>query len=86
MGGGPMASSFFVSQRGHGEVGSSLILVGIGLFIFFHYGLTKYPLEFNDFMFRRKPLSVRAARLIYIPLGLYSIYWGIQGVMESLKW
>lgn len=72
-------------RTGHASVWDGLFLIPSGLFVLFHYGLTKEPLYFNELIFRRKPLPVWAARLTYIPLGLYLIYIGIECLISALK-
>jgi len=50
---------------------------GIGA-VFLRYGFTRKPLEFNALNLIRMPLPVWAARLIYLPIGLLFIGFGIR--------
>ena len=67
------------------SVWTAFALIGVGLFVLIRYGLTREPLHFNSLNPWKKPLPVWAARLIYIPMGLIALYWGIQGLIQALR-
>jgi hypothetical protein len=59
-----------------------LVLMG-GVFLF--YGLTREPFYFNRFNPRKKPLSVRAARVVYIPMALLFFYFALRSLLNALR-
>jgi hypothetical protein len=81
------ATCVVLCQRSsHALVWDGLFMVLAGLFILLRYGLTKEPLYFyNQLTFRETKISVLAARLTYIPLGLYGIYVGLEALMSTMK-
>jgi hypothetical protein len=81
-----MFMSGFIEGSLHREsIWTGLPLIAAGLFIFVRYGLTRDPLYFNDLNPWKKPLPVWAARLIYIPMGLIFLYWGVQSLVHALR-
>ena len=62
--------------------GIAVCLFGL---VFLYYGLTRRPLEFNPFNPWRKPLSVRAARLIYIPIAILCFLFGARDIILALR-
>jgi hypothetical protein len=73
------------SAPGHESPWGGLVLIGAGLLIFFRYGLTREPIFFNELNLWKKPLPVWAARLIYIPMVLVILYWGVQSLVHALQ-
>ena len=72
---------FFADVRTRGSIGTGLVLLLIGLFVLFRHGLTREPLYFNEFNPWKKPLPVWAARLVYIPLALFFLYWAVRNLV-----
>ncbi len=51
---------------------------------FLAYGLTRKPLHLNEFNPVKKPVSVLAARLVYLPLGVLFLLFGIRDFVRAL--
>lgn len=63
------------------SIGTGLVCLGAGLFTLFRYGLTREPLYFNEFNPCKKPLPVWAARLVYIPMAIFFLYFGVRALI-----
>ena len=63
------------------SIGTGVVLLLVGLFTLFRYGLTREPLYFNEFNPWKKPLPVWAARLVYIPMALFLLYFGVRNLI-----
>ena len=57
-------------------------LIGCG---FLFNGLTRKPLEFNPFNPWKKPLSVRTARIVYIPAAVLCFLFGLRDIIHALR-
>jgi hypothetical protein len=80
--GGAIQATFFFGELGRfGSIGTGLVLLLLGSFILFRYGLTREPLYFNPFNPRRKPIPVWVARLIYIPLAALFFYGAVRNLV-----
>jgi hypothetical protein len=55
-------------------------LVGL---LFIAYGMKRTPHEFNYLNLRKKPLSVRSARLTFFPMGVLTIFWGLRDIIHA---
>jgi hypothetical protein len=64
---------------------SGILLVSAGLFVLIRYGLTREALLFNRFNPWKKPLPVWAARLIYVPMGLMFLYFGVLNLRDAYR-
>ena len=62
---------------------NGIVVIGMGA-VFLAYGFTTKPLEFNSVNPRKRPLSVWAARLIYLPLGIVCVGFGIRDLVRVL--
>jgi len=51
---------------------------------FLYYGLTRRPLKFNRFNPWDKPLSVRAARIVYLPMAGLCFFFGVRDILRAL--
>jgi hypothetical protein len=51
--------------------------------VFLAYGLTKGPLHFNEFNLIKKPMSVRTARLVYLPIGALFLFFGVRDLIRA---
>jgi len=51
--------------------------------VFLAYGLTKRPLHFNESNLIKKPMSVRTARLVYLPIGALFLFFGIRDLIRA---
>jgi hypothetical protein len=64
---------------------SGVLLVFAGLFVIIRYGLTRGPLSFNESNLIKKPLPVWAARIVYIPMGLFFVCYGVRNLIEAFR-
>lgn len=53
--------------------------------VFLAYGLTKKPLEFNELNPIKKPVSVLAARIVFLPLGALFLFFGLRDLMRVIR-
>lgn len=61
-------------------LGECVIAVG-----FLAYGLTRKPLPFNELNPVKKPISVLAARLIYLPPAAVILFFGIRDLIHIMR-
>ncbi len=73
-----------VVEMNRGSLWSTVFLLLMGG-VFLFYGLTREPLYFNRFNPWKKPLSVRAARVIYIPMALLFFYFALRSLLDALR-
>ena len=52
--------------------------------VFLRSGLTRRPLRFNPFNPWKKPLSVRAARIVYLPAAGLCFFFGVRDIVRAL--
>ena len=57
-------------------------LIGCG---FLFYGLTRKPLRVNPFNPSQKPISVRTARIVYIPAAVLCFLFGLRDIIRALR-
>jgi len=63
------------------ELWPCIIQLVIGLY-FSAYGLTRKPVEFHPLNPVKRPLPVWAARLLYLPIGVVILGFGIRDLLE----
>ena len=68
-----------------GSFWTDALLISGGLFILFRYGLTQKPLPFNYFNPWKKPLPVWAARVVYIPMAVLFLYYGLLNMATASR-
>jgi len=51
---------------------------------FLYSGLTRRPLKVNPFNPWNKPISVRAARIVYLPAAGLCFFFGVRDVVRAL--
>ena len=51
---------------------------------FLYYGLTRRPLRVNPFNPWNKPISVRAARFVYLPAAGLCFFFGLRDIVRAL--
>lgn len=55
-------------------------VIGLG---FIASGMKRTPHEMNYLSLWKKPLSVRTARLIFFPMGLLAMFWGLRDIVHA---
>jgi hypothetical protein len=81
---GELVSFLRVGPSDRGTAWSGLVMIGMGFFTLFQFGLTPEPLFFNGLNTQKKSFSAWASRLAYILLALVFFYWGVQDIVHSL--
>ena|ERR1700730_3273502 len=66
----------------HRTAWSGLVMIGMGFFTLFQFGLTPEPLFFKGLNREKKPCSVWVSRLVYTLLALVFFYWGVQDLVH----
>jgi len=67
----------------HNSLWGGLLWCAIG-FGFLYSGLTQRPLKVNPFNPCNKPISVRTARIVYLPIAGLCFFFGVRDIVRAL--